>query len=64
MNFTNQAVGAIMMALQKGILEKEDVSKMLRDFDLQPTTEGLIVQNPPVVHAEAGKGEEDANGDN
>ena len=63
MNLTNQAVGAIMMALQKGILEKGDVTTLLREFDLQPTTEGLVVQNPPVVHTEASEGEENVNGD-
>ena len=63
MNLTNQAVGAIMMALQKGILEKEDVTRMLQEFNLQATTEGLVVQNPPVVHTEASEGEKNVNGD-
>ena len=29
MNLSNQAIGAIMMALQKGIMEQTDVTTML-----------------------------------
>ena len=52
---TNQAVGAIMMLLQKAILntisdgDEVDVVEILRDFKLVPTEEGLVVKNPPVV---------------
>jgi len=52
---TNQAVGAIMMLLQKAILntisdnDEVDVVEVLRDFKLVSTEEGLVVKNPPVV---------------
>ena len=61
MNLSNQAVGAIMMALQKAILHHEDISGLLKEFNLQQTTDGLIVSNPPVVHTD--QGGEDADGD-
>ena len=34
MNLSNQAVGAIMMALQKAILHHEDISGLLKEFNL------------------------------
>jgi len=49
MKLSNQAVGAIMMALQKGIMEQTDITQLLQDFDIVETKEGLIVENPPVV---------------
>ena len=52
---TNQAVGAIMMLLQKAIMntisdgDAVDVVEILKDFKLVLTPDGLIVKNPPVV---------------
>ncbi len=44
---SNQAVGSIMMALQKAILEQEDITETLKSFSLQESADGLIVENPP-----------------
>jgi 5,10-methylene-tetrahydrofolate dehydrogenase/methenyl tetrahydrofolate cyclohydrolase len=44
---SNQAVGSIMMALQKAILDQEDITEMLKSFNLQESVDGLIVENPP-----------------
>ncbi len=44
---SNQAVGSIMMALQKAILDQEDITDMLKSFNLQESADGLIVENPP-----------------
>jgi hypothetical protein len=49
--FSNQAVGAIMMALQKGILEQTDITYILKDFEILNSVDGLIVNNPPTVTA-------------
>jgi hypothetical protein len=46
---SNQAVGAIMMALQKGILEQTDITHMLKEFEIMNSVDGLIVNNPPTV---------------
>jgi exosome complex RNA-binding protein Rrp42 (RNase PH superfamily) len=52
---SNQAVGAIMMLLQKAILSTisessdVDVVETLKGFKLASTEEGLVVKNPPVV---------------
>ena len=49
---STQAVGAIMMALQKGILEQSDITGMLKDFKLVESVDGLLVENPPTFHLE------------
>ena len=49
MKLSNQALGAVMMALQKSILEQSDIVPVLTGFDFVDTEGGLIVENPPVV---------------
>jgi len=45
---SNQAVGAIMMALQKSLLEQTDIVPVLQDFSIQVDDAGqLVVMNPP-----------------
>jgi hypothetical protein len=45
---SNQAVGAIMMALQKSLMEQTDIVPVLRDFQVQVDDSGqLVVMNPP-----------------
>ena len=54
MNYTlsNQAVGAIMMALQKSLMEQSDIVPVLQGFQVQiDDSGGLVVMNPPVVEA-------------
>ena len=47
---SNQAVGAIMMALQKSLMEQSDIVPVLQGFDVQvDDTNQLVVINPPVV---------------
>ena len=51
MNLSNQAIGAIMMALQKGIMEQTDVTTMLKEFQLvEDSDQGLVVENPPHIN--------------
>ena len=52
---SNQAIGALMMALQKGLMEQTDITDILKEFDLANTADGLVVENPPVIHVEAEK---------
>ena len=49
MKLSNQALGAIMMALQESLLSQMDIVPILQNFDLVLTEEGLIVNNPPTV---------------
>lgn len=47
--FSNQALGAIMMALQESLLNQLDIVPILKGFELTDTDDGLIVTNPPTV---------------
>lgn len=54
MKLSNQAVGALMMALQKSLMEQSDIVPVLQDMNLQIDPEDsshstLVVTNPPVV---------------
>ena len=46
---TNQALGAVMLALQESLLNELDIVPILKGFDLVSTEDGLIVTNPPTV---------------
>jgi hypothetical protein len=52
MQLSNQAVGALMLALQKSLMEQTDIVPMLKDFVFITSDEGLVVTNPPVVQLE------------
>ena len=56
---SNQAVGALMMALQKGLMEQCDITELLKDFDLSNTADGLVVENPPIINVPEPELEED-----
>lgn len=46
---SQQAIGALMMALQKSLLEQSDIVPVLEGFKLTNSSEGLVVLNPPLV---------------
>ena len=47
MRLSDQALGAVMMALQKSLLEQSDIIPVLKDFDFVLDGEELLVTNPP-----------------
>lgn len=48
MKLSDQAVGALMMALQKCIMEQTDIVPLLGEMDFASDDSGdLIVENPP-----------------
>ena len=49
MKLSNQALGAVMMALQESLLNQIDIVPILKGFDLQDGEDGLVVMNPPTV---------------
>ena len=50
MKLSNQAVGAVMMALQKSLMEQTDIVPVLRGFKLEVTDTGeVVITNPPLV---------------
>ena len=48
-NLTDQALGAVMMALQRSLMEQSDIDPVLKNFNFVPTEDGLVVKNPPIV---------------
>ena len=57
MKLSNQAIGALMMALQKSLMEQSDIVPLLKDMNLQIDPDDthqstLVVTNPPVVSLE------------
>jgi len=51
MKLSDQALGAVMMALQKSLMEQTDIVPVLKNFDIvvDDNTEELVVTNPPSV---------------
>jgi hypothetical protein len=52
MTLSNQAVGALMMALQRSLMEQTDIVPLLTEMDFQVNPDDeteLVVTNPPVL---------------
>jgi hypothetical protein len=49
MKLSTQAIGAIMMALQKSLMEQTDIVPVFEGFKIKLSDEGLVVINPPLV---------------
>ena len=50
MKLSSQAMGALMMALQKSLMHQSDIVETLREFDfVVDENEQLVVENPPVL---------------
>tara|TARA_Y100000593_G_C4301108_1_gene333407 strand:- start:1677 stop:1883 length:207 start_codon:yes stop_codon:yes gene_type:complete len=50
MHLSNQALGAIMLALQESLMTQTDIVPILKGFELEPDEEnGLVVKNPPTI---------------
>ena len=52
---SNQALGAVMMALQESLLNEIDIVPILKGFELTHGDEGLGVTNPPTVRVSNNK---------
>ena len=49
MNLSDQALGALMMALQRSLMEQSDIVPVLQGFRFKLSEGGLVVMNPPLV---------------
>jgi hypothetical protein len=61
MHLSNQAIGAVMMALQKSLMEQSDIVPVFQEFVFKETNDGLVVENPPIL--EFGEREEEEQED-
>ena len=61
MKLSNQAIGALMMALQKSLMEQSDIVPLLSDMSFEKAPDvkrwggknaELMVANPPIVSLE------------
>ena len=61
MKLSKQAMGSLMMALQKSLLEQSDITETLQSMDFVPATEEeggeaeLYVKNPPLLNLKTKK---------
>jgi len=63
MKLSDQALGAVMMALQKSLLEESDIVPVLKSFNFVVQGESqdeLLVTNPPTFKLEEFDGAEDS----
>ena len=49
LKLSDQALGAIMMALQESLLNQLDIVPILKGFELREGNDGVTVMNPPSV---------------
>jgi len=50
LKLSNQALGTLMMSLQKGLMEQIDITEILKDLDFYVSVDNEIVcYNPPVL---------------
>ena len=50
MKLSDQAIGCLMMALQKSLLEQIDIVPMLKEFDFAKMDNNqLLIENPPDI---------------
>ena len=72
MKLSDQAMGSLMMVLQKCLMEQSDIVPMLQDLDFVITkrddsdgnNDELSVENPPTLHIDHDKLDEDIVGSN
>ena len=60
MQLSNQALGAVMIALQKSLMEQSDITPVLKGFVFAETDDGLVVENPPILEFNTTEEEENA----
>ena len=61
MQLSDQALGAVMIALQKYLMEQSDIVPVLKGFVFTEEDGGLIVENPPILEFGNQQGSEDAD---
>jgi hypothetical protein len=47
MKLSNQAVGALLITLQKCLAEQVDITELLSSWDLEVQNDEVVVINPP-----------------
>lgn len=63
MTLSDEALGTLMMCLQKSLLEQSDIVPMLKGLDFTSVSDELFVLNPPVVKFDVTEVEEENTND-
>ena len=58
MKLSNQAIGALLMTLQKCLSEQIDITELLSEWDLDIINEEIVVNNPPLASVTLGNTED------
>jgi hypothetical protein len=53
MKLSDQAVGALLMTLQKCLSEQTDITELLSEWNLEVQGDEIIVLNPPSISVNA-----------
>ena len=61
MQLSDQAAGALLLALQKCLWEQVDIMPLLKEMFFEASDDGLVVINPPVVSGDLSELEEHAS---
>ena len=61
MQLSDQAAGALLLALQKCLWEQVDIMPLLKEMVFEASDDGLVVINPPVVSGDLSELEEHAS---
>lgn len=57
LNLSDQALGAVMLALQNSLMNQTDIVPILKGFNFIQDNNGLVVTNPPILRADKGEDE-------
>jgi len=61
-NLSDEALGAIMLALQKSLMEQSDIVPILKNFEFKIGEKNeLYIMNPPILKLDNEYDEEEAN---
>ena len=56
LKLSDEALGSIMLALQRSLMEQSDIVPVLKGFNFKVNEESeLIVMNPPIVKLKEGE---------
>ena len=56
LKLSDEAIAAVMMALQRSLMEQSDIVPVLKEFDLKLNQQNeLYVMNPPVLKFDEGE---------
>ena len=58
MKLSDEALGALMMCLQKSLMEQSDIVPTLKNLDFTEVNEELFVTNPPVFKVNVDESED------